>query len=579
MADGNNSTPDYPDGVPAPGDPETPSLPAQQGPDRRRFLRLGGGAAAVAALAATQACSGGDKKKTGFSKGGATTTPASSGPSGSTRPSASATVTERSGKIVIATLQDPDPAAKKALSDAYRKRQPGVEVVWDTKSWTSGQTYPEWLGTQVTASNIRPDIVSGNYLTAFRNYVNFDEWRNHANPYTGHSWSDDYDFAAYNETNSLGQRVLIGTQSVHAPWFYNVDIFSKVGVTPPKTWNALVDVCKKLKAAGHVPVSANYTFILPPWVGTVYFDEFNVDWAQSVRAQPGDWDFNPDLDGKFHFDAKDPFINAKYTVNNQRFFAALKSKKLRYDTPQMAEIMGNIAEVFPKYSNPDFFVNPDQYTPFLQQKAAMMIDGAWSIPTLLQDLASLTPARQKALKIKPGTIKPFKWDIFQNPPMGGPLAEGPVRAVEDVTGEYISVINKNAKQTDLVMDFCMFWISKPGYQPFVDAAVRAGTFAPGGNPLIYGVTYPEKLSRLFEKTKLTGSAATFVNVYWLQGQDVATSKDLSTMFQNCIEKKVSPTDYSKQLQGYIDKNIDRLVKAASLTPEDLANPARRPKNI
>lgn len=101
-------------------------------------------------------------------------------------------MTERSGRVVIATLQNPVASAQHALAAAYQKRQPHVEVVWDTKDWSSGQSYPTWLGTQLTAANIRPDIVSGNYVSTFRNYVSFDEYRGRANPYTGHAWSEDY---------------------------------------------------------------------------------------------------------------------------------------------------------------------------------------------------------------------------------------------------------------------------------------------------------------------------------------------------------------------------------------------------
>ncbi len=34
---------------------------------------------------------------------------------------------------------------------------------------------------------------------------------------------------------------------------YNTEIFNRVGVKPPETWDELVEVCKKLKAAGVIP--------------------------------------------------------------------------------------------------------------------------------------------------------------------------------------------------------------------------------------------------------------------------------------------------------------------------------------
>ncbi|MGV9193688.1 ABC transporter substrate-binding protein [Microbacterium sp. MC2] len=40
--------------------------------------------------------------------------------------------------------------------------------------------------------------------------------------------------------------------------FYNISVFEEVGVTPPTTWDELIEVSDKLKAAGKVPISLGF---------------------------------------------------------------------------------------------------------------------------------------------------------------------------------------------------------------------------------------------------------------------------------------------------------------------------------
>jgi len=44
-------------------------------------------------------------------------------------------------------------------------------------------------------------------------------------------------------------------------FFYNADIFEKVGVSEPKTWAELLDVCEKIKAAGYTPITCDDTYM------------------------------------------------------------------------------------------------------------------------------------------------------------------------------------------------------------------------------------------------------------------------------------------------------------------------------
>lgn len=487
----------------------------------------------------------------------------------------SAEAASMKGQLVISTIQNPPKAARDALTRVYKAKQPGVSIVWDTKNTDPAQ-YTSFLGTQLAAGHIRPDIVSGNYQATFRGYVNLDMYRKTTNPYTHHTWDQDVNWDFFRGTNTQGQRIMLATQAVHINWFYNKDLFAKAKVEPPRTWSQFTDVCAKLQKAGITPVASNYDYMVPQWFAEVYFDQYHIDWVNTVRAHPGDWNYDPELDGKFKFNPKDPYIHNKYTYSVQRFYRGVRDGKLRFDTPEVAEIVKNMAAIFPRYATKDFFVLEDPYTPFLQQQVAIMSNGSWSLPTLKNDLASLSPARLKELKIKPGTVKTFKWGTFENPAMEGKLVQSPVRSVESASGEYVSIVDKNQQQTNLGVDFLMFWLSKPGYQPYLNAYARSGQFTPAGPLEVQGVAYPEEFQKLFSQIKFLGNAEAAYNGEWTSFGGGDIQKDVRTLLQNALQGKITPQQYGKQLQTYVKTNFAAILKQIGLTQADLDNPARQP---
>lgn len=479
------------------------------------------------------------------------------------------------GQLVIAISANPPKQAQQALTAAYKAKQPHVDIVWDTKNTQPAQ-YTSFLGTELAATNIRPDIVSGNYQATFRGYLNFDMYRKSRNPYTGRTWDQDLNWDFYRGTNTQGQRIMLATQAVHINWFYNKDLFAKAKVQLPKTWDQFAAVCAKLQQAGITPVVSNYDYMVPQWFAEVYFDQYHIDWVNTVRAHPGDWDYDPTLDGKFKFDPTDPNIHNKYTYNVQRFFRGIRDGKLRFDTPAVADIVKNMAAIFPKYATKDFFVIEDPYPVFLQQQAAIMSNGSWDLPTLTNDMASLTPARLKILGIKPGTVKPFKWGTFENPPMTGKLVKSPVRSVESASGEYISVVDKNQQQVNLAVDFAMFWLSKAGYRPYLNAYAKSGQLNAAGPLEVQDVAYPANLQKLFSHLEFKGNAEASYNGEWTSFGGGDIQKDVRGLLQNALQGKITPKQYSQQLQAYVMKNFDAILKNEGLTKADVDNPARQP---
>ena len=176
-------------------------------------------------------------------------------------------------------------------------------------------------------------------------------------------------------------------------------------------------------------------------------------------------------------------------------------------------------------------------------------------------------------------LQPFKWATFENPAMTGPLVKSGVRSIESATGVYGSIIDKSAEQTEMVLDFLMFWFSQPGYQSYVDGDLKdpttPGGYSPAGPVMVKGVTIPERYQNLMDNVKMMGNVE---NGLWLPHRFPLENLDKEAMNQlkDALEGKITPEDYATWLQKAWMDNFDEIIKKAGLTNEDLDNPARDP---
>src|SRR5690606_32134568 len=224
----------------------------------------------------------------------------------------------------------------------------------------------------------------------------------------------------------------------------------------------------------------------------------------------------------------------KYTFNAQRFYRGLRDGDLRFDTPEVAEMMTNLRAVFPRYADPAVLTTGGQYAAFLRGSAAMMADGSWSLARLRADMDRPDAKRLADLGLTPETLEPFEWDVFAFPPMlGGRTQSAQVRPPEGATGYELCVVEKNARQTALVMDFLMFWLSEPGYSVFVAAQEETGEWTPGGEPLVVGVDYP-RFDDLWEKSSQKGIASPEYGDFVVNGAGGPTAEVPRKLFGDCM---------------------------------------------
>ena len=480
-----------------------------------------------------------------------------------------------SGKLTISTTYNEFPdGAREALAAAYNEVRPNVELVWETQDLPAGD-YASWLGTQLSVDPVIPDIVTGVYQKDFRDYVDYAQYRYADNPHTGRQWNDDVDWDRAQEYSARGLLLGIPKGTYSVVWYYNKELFASAGVEPPTNWAEFVEVCATLKDAGITPITSNFQWQVPQWLREIYFEQYHTDWVETVRAQEGDWNFNPERDGNFVYDPADVDIHNHYTFSAQRYYAGIRDGALSFDTPRIAEMVRNFSQVFPQMATDDFYVVQDPYPTFLQRQAAMMVNTTGNLIQLTKDMDALSPERLESLGITDSDVAPFEWGTFLMPSMEGDLVISPAKSVEGSSASP-TIIHKSQEQTDLALDFMMFYISHAGYQPYVDAGIEAGTVTPSGPLTLRDVTLPDLFENEFKNIQLIGDAESSYNSHFLEwtGGDIKTGA--FNIFKTALDGDISPEEFATQIQAYVLDNLDTILERAGLTQADLDSPDRQP---
>ena len=250
----------------------------------------------------------------------------------------------------------------------------------------------------------------------------------------------------------------------------------------------------------------------------------------------------------------------------------------------MDEVIANFAKVFPQYTFEEFFAAaPNGYSLFVQGKAAMIIDGTWSFPTLTRDmanLAELSAERREQLGITASDkLQPFEWGTFENPPMTGPTVKYGVRSVESATGIYTSIVDRNAAQTELSLDFLMFWTSQPGYQAWVDGRLNSpAAQAPSGPVMVRGVVLPAQIQAQMDAVQMLGNAennATSLTLLQFAGVGDMQERQWDIL-KRTLQGEIPPEQFGVELQQLIEDNFDDILVKSGVTHENLDHPERQP---
>ena len=137
---------------------------------------------------------------------------------------------------------------------------------------------------------------------------------------------------------------------------------------------------------------------------------------------------------------------------------------------------------------------------------------------------------------------------------------------------YYGVINKSAEQTELVMDFMMFWVSKQGQD--VEMAKRAEMgIAIKGIPYVNGVEIPDSINLVKDMTLRgivdSNPALTFARGLRDEGE---STRDFQTYMQRLfILQDLTIEEYGPLMQKSLVDHMDEYLKLRGYRSDALDN--------
>lgn len=469
--------------------------------------------------------------------------------------------------------------AYEALAAAYEKLHPNVDIVIDLKA---DEGYADWIASLDNVENPEVDIAEffaanfdHNRLLTLTDYVDVKS------PYSDGTWGEQFDSAAMGNSPVNGESVQLSLFSTQVMWIYNQDIFDEVGVEVPKTWDELVTVCEKIAAAGYQPIAMDYK-TLPEWLAQIYMDQTTRSTLSHIAAQPGDYCYDPDVDGNWTLDINDPWNDTIEKVNQNivRALKAVKDGNLTVDTAGGRTVWTNFAKVFPKYSGGDaFFTTSGSGISdlFYQSEAAMTVQGGWALISFQRTLDEL---RENGSYVDENgntqSAEGFTLGTFSMPSMTGEGIEAPVRSIEVPTSGFC-ILNKDQEHNDLVMDFIMYYTSKEGMGIYVDAYLNAGGSL-DGPCLVYGVPFPEKYAPMFENLQSIGNVQTGYAYFFATSVPAVTesAREFDNLAYEYLNGRMDLEEFLPKVQDNIKAYLPLLQQALNISDADIENPANAP---
>ncbi len=253
--------------------------------------------------------------------------------------------------------------AAQELADEFNRMYPNVTIEWVRDKGAFGD-WAQWMVTQITAGTA-PHItfMQGSTYSDRGWFIPLDDYLDQPNVYVegNEKWRDlfpSYLWNSYMTSDANGSVVAIPVilyPGVATAYFYNKEIFDKVGVSIPKNWEEYMDVCEKLTAAGYIAVG--------PWMQnrTPCVNCWDIQFSLGptfALTQKDKWDY--DGDGVM---SQNELLRAEY---EGVFYAAAN--------PAVMELYGQVKR---KYQNAleEGAANTDYDTLWKEGKVAMMEDG------------------------------------------------------------------------------------------------------------------------------------------------------------------------------------------------------------
>ena len=403
--------------------------------------------------------------------------------------------TGKKAQVVISTINNYYTAGLEKLCVEYNKLHPETEVVLDIIS--DNDTYKTNFITKASTDiSLAPDIYHFNVAGVSTEeslsqgwVLDLNEgWLDMPNPYADGKTTREL-IAPYWMARAIsdqkGYATYVPFDNVTVCVYYNKDIFEKVGLEVPTTYEEWIDICEKLVGAGYAkPIGASF---VAGWYAASLADTAYRYRTDEFMTMPGDamWDDKTCAAN----------LTVQYAPDDISFDDGVIFNAERNNTYQMENgfINGSNRDIWSKFLGlARFFQNgwstPDENSVnanFITQQVPMLINGSWVIGDFVAQVAQLPENLQ------------FAWGTFPfvGPENAGKEGEEVYKSVYRgfmTMGHLMSITPKDEDQTARAMDVLMYWYSPMGAQMIYDETLNNGNFVQGP-PLVEGVKLSDEI--------------------------------------------------------------------------------------
>lgn len=327
---------------------------------------------------------------------------------------------------------------------------------WAMTRLMGGQA-PEFMTAMTT-----PEFID----TCNKWYVDLSPYLNRPNPYVpgNKRWIDIFYPDSLSRWRATSDRHLycIPIDQVEIGIFYNKDIFKKCGIDEAElkdiTWDRFLDIQRRIKDAGEVP------FLMPAG------DNMRVGWMRDIindMLYAGIYNTLNTID--------DPDLAGTSSLDAQEKVRALRKGLVNFDDERYWECWRLIKE-WSQYWQAGYLGTTDNIL-FRQGKAAMTVDGSWSVKNLeIDDQRTFQYGVFFIPKITPATSK------FST--------NSPARGVGGSTATQFSLTRETAQQKKNAVEACVDLLM------YITAPKNIGPLVAEGQsflPTVHGAALAENL--------------------------------------------------------------------------------------
>ncbi|MGN1077472.1 MAG: ABC transporter substrate-binding protein, partial [Candidatus Gallimonas sp.] len=196
-----------------------------------------------------------------------------------------------------------------AIADEFCEMFPNVKIQWAYSKKSVGD-WAQWMTTQI-ASNDAPDIVMmhGSKYSDRGWYVTLDEILEEPNVFVeegelgSEHWKDmfpDYMWLSSMTADATGSIVAVPVMcypGTATAYFYNKEIFERLNLTVPKTWEEFKEICNKISEYNKTVPDGEKITAVAPWSlnATANVDVWDIEFSLGptyAKTLQDQWDYD-----------------------------------------------------------------------------------------------------------------------------------------------------------------------------------------------------------------------------------------------------------------------------------------------